>query len=128
MKQPGQKNVEKDVDKLRSSMLPHIRKPSYHHRGREKREERDGEARKRRRKVDKIMNIVSDRAKVAQVKSQNSPDKLFEIQETKTSKYLSGSANQQRSVSVEPFFTRKSKLHQEDPLRSSSELSRKLSC
>jgi len=115
------------VDPVRSAMLPHISIPSPPRRGREKREEREREARKRRRKVDKIMDIVANRAQIARIKSQNTPDKLFEINETKTSKYFSNEANlldHRRSVSVEPHLTRFNRRFDE-PQRSSSELSRK---
>ena len=116
------------VDLARSAMLPHISKQPIPRRGREKREEREREARKRRRHVDKIMDIVANRAQIARMKSQNSPDKLFEVNETKTSKYFSNKDNlfdHRRSVSVEPRLTTKSSRRYDEVNRSASELSRK---
>ena len=116
-------------DPVRSAMLPHVSKQPHPRRGREKREEREKAASKRRRRVDKIMDIVANRAQLARIKSQNIPDTPFEVKETRTSRYFlskeSGLPDHHRSLSVEPHLSKRLNSQNDEPHRSLSELSRK---
>jgi len=91
----------KDVtgERLQRSMQPHLHKPVQHSRETDRRAAREQAARRRRMRVDKIMHLVSSRARDSAIRSSAAVDQTLTTSvNTRTGQRLNGRI----SVSLPP--------------------------